>query len=595
MVESVRHLSNHIVEEYEDEFIHVGRAHLGVYNRGKQPVFSPDGAAAIVAEGMVYPWGDDGEHPSGWIGKLLESYAQKGDEAFAQLNGSFSAVVFDRVGRKVSIVSDRFGTRPIYYWVQGGDFAFASEAKAILKHPLFIKKLNRVAISKFFRYGKLSVFGDDTWFQGVFSLPPATVLTFDGERTRQSRYWDLSYSPDRGTSADAHAKRLAALLRDAMELRTSNPGLRYSVALSGGLDSRAVLAAAGRRRSVGAYTFGIRGSHELAIASKVARAAGAEHLVCTFDQETTARYAEQVVWLSDGFDVLGITFLLLADERLAGRFDVSIDGFALDLTLGGSFLRKKIVEAKDAGSLEKILHGRFAVFSEAEMNRLFTRPLLDQMGDSAERSFHEIVSQARGDSIADRADYFALRTRVRNFTIMGHVLSRNYFEDAFPTLDNGFIDALTKVPAELRFQYVVYRKFLKTLDAKLSGIQYELTGMSPNRPYLMWELGRAFDKAIRTFNFMLLKGTRGRASRPYLNSYVDVSGALRTSRSWKDLVSKTLANRNSLMYTYGIINREFVLGLVRQHSAGTRDNREKITYLMNFELLLRLFFAEGID
>jgi hypothetical protein len=205
------------------------------------------------------------------------------------------------------------------------------------------------------------------------------------------------------------------------------------------------------------------------------------------------------------------------------------------------------------------------------------------------------VSQAKGDSIADRADYFALRTRVRNFTIMGHVLSRNYFEDTFPTLDNDFIDAVTKVPAELRFRYVVYRSFLKRLDGRLARIQYELTGMSPNRPYFMWELGRAFDKAIRTFNSALLKGTKGRASRAYLNSYVDVSGALRTSRSWKELVSKTLASGDSLMYAYGIINREFVLQLVRQHSTGARDNREKITYLINFELLLRLFFADGID
>jgi len=603
MADQLKHLPTHLREDYRDELMRISRVHLGVFNREQQPLFCSDGSMGIVGDGMVYGHGaaarSEGQQeagpPGGWLRDVVQSFRERGNQTFVDLNGSFSLVIFDKREESVHVVSDRFSTRPIYYWHRGKEFAFASEPKAILRYPPYLKKLNLVAVTKFFRYGRLCLFGDDTWFEGILGVAPGSVLTFHGGEVSIEKYWDLGYRADRRSSPDDFADRLASSFRRAVRVRTSQPGVRYSVALSGGLDSRSVLAACREQDNVTAYTFAAPRTREAAIASKVARACRTKHSICYIDPDTTARYAEDVVWLSDGQEVIGITFLLNADERLNGSFDVSIDGFALDLTLGGSFLRGSIMDAKTFPELASILDGRFAVFRDGEMKAAFEPEFLSRLGGDARKDFLETIGRSAGDTIPDKADYFALRTRVRNFTIMGHVLSRSYFEDTIPTLDNDFMAVVTSIPPSLRYHYHAYRRFLKKLDPSVARIQYERSGMSPNRPYSLWMVGVAIDRAFKMWDDYVYRLSRGRIRRFQTNAYLDLSGTLRQSGAWKDLMARTLLNKDSLMYAYGIVRRDYVLGLVSGHMTGRRDNREKILYLITFELILRRFFPSKND
>jgi asparagine synthase (glutamine-hydrolysing) len=597
MAEQLRHRPTHLREDYKDDLVMISRVHLGVFNRDQQPFFSSDGSVGIVGDGMAYGRTGGGNAAAGrsgaWLRDVAQSFREEGPKAIAGLNGSFSLVIFDREKESVHVVTDRFATRAIYYWHQGGEFAFSSEPKAILKYPSYRKKLSLVAATKFFRYGRLCLFGDTTWFEGISGIFPGSILTYHDGECRVEKYWDLDYRPDLTSTAEEFGERLASSFRKAVKARTSEPGLRYSVALSGGLDSRSVLGACEGKENVTAYTFAAKGTREASIASKVARACGVRHSVCYIDPDRTAAYAEDAVWLSDGQEVVGITFLLDADERLNGSFDVSIDGFALDLSLGGSFLRGSIMDAKGIPELASILDGRFAVFSDAQMKSAFTPAFLAGLGGEARRQFLEAVRNSAGATIPDKADYFALRTRVRNFTIMGHVLSRSYFEDTIPTVDNDFMAVVTSVPPSLRYHYRAYREFLRKLDPRLAAIQYERSGMSPNRDYRLWMVGVAIDRAFKVWDDAVYRLTRGRISRFQTNAYLDLSGTLRKSPSWRSLVRRTLVARASLMYSYGIVNRDYVVGLVDDHMTGRRDNREKILYLITFELILRRFFPDG--
>ncbi len=599
MAEAVRRSPHHLREDYRDDLLRVSHVHLGFFSPGTQPVFTRDGTLGAMAEGMVYdeagrPGQGDDADPERWLREVAESFSREGAKAFAKLNGSYSFVIFDRKQGRVCLVSDRFSTRPLYYWHGGSELVFATEPKAILEHPSYVKKFNMVAFEKFFRYGRLCIFGDDTWFDGIRGLQPGSVLAFHEGEVSLERYWDLDYHADHNSTPEEFSERLVGTFRRAVKMRTDDRRLRYSVALSGGLDSRAVLAACRGNDRVTAYTFAARGTKEAAIASKVARAGGTKHTICYVSPDQTARYAEDVVSLSDGHEVVGITFLLLADERLDRSFDVSLDGFALDLTLGGSFLRGNTMKAKSKPELAAMLDRKFSVFSDSEMNAAFTPEFLARLDNTASRDFQRLIGESRGETVADQADYFALRTRVRNFTIMGHVLSRNYFEDTIPTLDNDFMDVITSIPVSLRFRYAVYKKFLKKLDPSLAGIAYERTGLSPTRPFVVWMTGIVLERAFKVRDEMLLRASGGRIRRFQKNAYVDLSGALRSSRAWRDLISHTLVNRESLMYRHGVARREYVLKLIDAHLRGTRDTREKLLYLITFELILRRFFPEGV-
>ena len=606
MAEDLVHLPSHKKEVYHGSVLDVGRVHLGIFNREPQPVFGSGKTSGIVGEGMVY-YADPGPpskqagvgYSTGWLGRVLASFQDKGAQALTELNGSFSFVIFDEADEAVHLVGDRFGTRPLHYWTKGKELAFATEAKAILDYPLYSKKLNPEAPKKFFRYGRLGIWGNETWFEGIQVLPPGSVLTWREGRTDIVQYWDVNYREDGDAGEDAMSERLAAAFRRAVALRTRDKTLRYSVGLSGGLDSRAVLAACAGREDITTYTFGIRGFYELAIAGRVARAARAPHMVCAFTPEEETKFVEEVIELSDGAELIGLSFIVLADKKFQGSVDVALDGIALEL-LSGNFvatkatpLTEKIIDAKSPSQLAEVLEHKWAVFGKEELRLLLYPEFVGTGEQSVEAAFLRMVSQSKGSTMPDKADYFAIKTRER-FLNMGHVLTRNYFEDSVPALDNGFIDVITRIPVEMRYHHRVYRKFLRSLSRELSDIPYTRTGLSPNRGETMWLIGTVLTSAPNRASRTLARASRGRIVLPTPMGYVDFSASLRRSACWRDLMGRTVANKNSLMYEYNIVRKDYVDRLVRDHMNGRRDNRERIHYLITFELTLRRFFSDGI-
>ena len=393
MAAEVKHFPHHKVESQYGERLNIARVHLAILNPGQQPAKSASGATLVFGEGMAY--GGSGAGTNTWLERLAEDFEVRREKALKDLNGSFSLVIVESGKGLVHLVSDRYGSRPMYYWSNGVVTVFGSEPKAILRHPGYRKRLNMVAMSKFLRYGRLCLFGNDTWFEGVLAIPPGTVLTVEKGSASSSQYWDLEYAPDEGENLDGITERLVRSFREAVRIRTSNEGLRYSVALSGGLDSRAVLAGGAGQSKLTTYTMGVERSRELGIARRVANRAGVEHMVVPSDPESTAARAPDVVSLSDGMEVVGISFLLHSDEKLRGRIDVSLDGFALDLTLGGSFLRKSTMDARGVSELASLLDAKFTVFGDKELKKLVTPAFLSMMGDCATGEFRALVKIGR--------------------------------------------------------------------------------------------------------------------------------------------------------------------------------------------------------
>ncbi|MBX5321182.1 MAG: hypothetical protein QHH12_06095 [Candidatus Bathyarchaeota archaeon] len=118
---------------------------------------------------------------------IVHAYEERGNEAFRDLNGSFCLVISDAKVPKVLLVTDRFGTRPIYYAFMDGEIVFSSHCRAILEYP-FPRKLNFKTLVSFLYYGKLGILGDETWFEGINLVPSASVLTFTGKGLTLEKY-----------------------------------------------------------------------------------------------------------------------------------------------------------------------------------------------------------------------------------------------------------------------------------------------------------------------------------------------------------------------------------------------------------------------
>lgn len=167
--------------------------------------------------------------------------------ALNKLNGCFAFILYDRNNKKLYIVRDPLGEKQIVYCrVKNGDWVFASEAKAIFKHPLVIKEPN---IDRFISDLVFKFFSDkkETYFKNIFYFPVGHYLVFDLSKKEGEpkfrKYWDIGnciintkYSR---YDIQSIVNRLNELLIDSVRLRMDS-NCEIGSILSGGVDSSTI-------------------------------------------------------------------------------------------------------------------------------------------------------------------------------------------------------------------------------------------------------------------------------------------------------------------------------------------------------------------
>lgn len=514
---------------------------------------------------------------------LVHGYEAYGIQIFQKLNGSFSAVIWDKNERRLLLVTDRFGSRPLYYAIKDGELIFSSHVRAILQYPNFPKRLNELALVKFLMFGKIGILGEDTWFEGIKLIPPACIFHFSPDEIKIDKYWDLEYAAD--LSEDEAVNKLVRTFIKAVNTRAESIAEGLFVMLSGGLDSRSVLGALNNknRDKTVAVTFGSKYSGDVIIARKVASKLGVKHMVLKYDPDELAKYAEETVYLSDGQDTVSVAFIPYVARKLKSLgFKVYLQGFMFDLLLGGSFMHRKIFRCKSDTDLINLLYESSYVFTLSELKKILNPNLNDKI-KVVTREFMDLVKKSKGDYYANKSDYFFINTRVRRYTLMGSVINRHFFEELLPTIDNEVIDVIRRIPPKLRVKHGIYRKFLMQLSLELSRIPYQKTLLPPFIPQKLWVPTGLIKRAINVLKKFGLK---------FEHEYFDFNEALRKCPSWRELIANTLFNEESLIYKQGYLNKDKIEELVNEHING-KNYGEKLAFLMTTELILRLFLKEN--
>ena len=263
---------------------------------GHQPMASASGRYVIIFNGEVYNFeriraellregmsaGEfRGHSDTEVILAAVEKWGVRG--AVERFVGMFAFALWDRVERRLHLVRDRVGVKPLYYGHSGGAFLFGSELKALRAFPGFDCEIDRDALAAYMRYNyvpaPLSI------YRGISKLPPATILTINAiGGVSEERYWEPPRLEKqarhfRGSEAEC-IDQLDALLRDAVQLRMISD-VPLGVFLSGGIDSSTVTALMQAQSSTAVRTFTIgfreESYNEAAHAREVARHLGTEH------------------------------------------------------------------------------------------------------------------------------------------------------------------------------------------------------------------------------------------------------------------------------------------------------------------------------
>jgi asparagine synthase (glutamine-hydrolysing) len=262
---------------------------------GAQPMVSSCGRCIITYNGEIFNAGElrpeleaKGRRFRGHSDTevIVEACAEWGVQATVKrLIGMFAFGVWDRRERRLSLVRDRLGIKPLYWGKVGGRLVFASELKAFEVLPGWQRELNRDALASYLRLAYVP--GPISIYRGIFKLMPGHIAVVDANGDVQSSaYWSLAEAAERGKAApldigdNQACDMLEASLGDAVGRRLV-ADVPLGAFLSGGIDSSLVAAMMRVKSNAPVRTYSIgfdeRGYNEAPHASAVAAHLGTEH------------------------------------------------------------------------------------------------------------------------------------------------------------------------------------------------------------------------------------------------------------------------------------------------------------------------------
>ena len=237
---------------------------------GDQPISNEDGRYWVVQNGEIfnYPELRDELAAKGHrfatasdTEVIAHAYEEWGEGCLERFEGEFAFAVWDRASRTAFLARDAFGIRPLFLTEAGGEVAFASEAKALLRHPAVERRLDPTALVETFTLWAPQA--HRSAFAGIRELPPGhCVRVSERGLGPLVPWWDVRFGPregalpERGAPRGELAERLLELLDDATRLRL-RADVPVGVYLSGGLDSSSVVALARRHARGPLHAFGV--------------------------------------------------------------------------------------------------------------------------------------------------------------------------------------------------------------------------------------------------------------------------------------------------------------------------------------------------
>jgi asparagine synthase (glutamine-hydrolysing) len=294
-----------------DEYAALAHRRLSIVDlgNGQQPMCNEDGSVWIVFNGEVYNHQDlrlrleargHRYRTHSDTETIIHAYEEWGDDCVHEFRGMFAFAIWDAPKRRLLLVRDRLGVKPLYYHVEGDTIAFGSEIKALLQHPAVRREWNPDALDAFLAFQYVPSPG--SIYRHISKLPAAHLMVVEQGRVSMRRYWSLRFT---GTPAKV---REDELLDQLDELVTESVGLRLlsdvplGAFLSGGIDSSIVVAAMAKRSAGRVVTtsvgFAEQAFNELEYARIVAEHLGTER----HEQIVTPDIADLLPTLAWHFD-----------------------------------------------------------------------------------------------------------------------------------------------------------------------------------------------------------------------------------------------------------------------------------------------------
>ena len=331
------------------DHVSLGHRRLSIIDlseNGRQPMFNEDGSVVVVFNGEIYNFAElrsELEHKGHVFSSrsdtevIIHGYEEWGLGSIDRLRGMFAYALYDLKRKRLLLVRDRIGIKPIYYHYQDGKLRFASEIKAILEDPQVERRVNFQALYDYL--GFEFVPAPHTMFDNINKLPAGHYLLLENDEVSIEQYWDLSLQKDDSiTSFEEAVEKMRDHLDHAVKSHLVSD-VPLGVFLSGGLDSSCIVALMRRHISGSLKTFTIgyedKSFSELDYAEIVANHCHTDHKVLMLDT-LRPEYVEQTLYhLDEPMTDLSTVPLYLLCKQAREHVTVCLSGEGADESFAG--------------------------------------------------------------------------------------------------------------------------------------------------------------------------------------------------------------------------------------------------------------------
>ena len=597
---------------------------------GQQPLSNEDGTAWITFNGEIYNHADVRAeleaHGHRYRTKsdtetIVHAYEQWGEACVDRFRGMFAFAIWDAPRKRLLLVRDRLGIKPLY-WARTGDaLLFASEIKAILASDLVQAQPNYAVLPEVLSTRYTS--GSDTLFKGINKLLPGHLLVFEQGETTIRQYWDLprregspkglryrtgetrDVRPNGGSAGlqacTAPVARFRELLEESVRRRLMSD-VPLGMFLSGGIDSSAIAAIMARMIDRPLQTFSVafkdRAFNELEYAREVARAIDADSHEIVIDDRDFFGALPKLVWHEDEPIAHTSSVPLYFVSKLAREHvTVVLTGEGSDELLAGYGKYPRVAFNWRAGTVyervmppalrHSIAHGIVPRLPRA-LARYATRSFL-AMDRSPEAMFFDNFASIR---LGDQQRLLAPDFRAAVTRQSAYDPSMSYFNALNGT--STFLDRLLYTDIKTYLVELLMKQdqmsMATSIESRVPFLDHKLVEYAAALPD-DWKLqGWTTKRVLRE----AMKGLLPESilNRPKMGFPVPFAGW--TRGAWNGVVREVLLDRRSR--ERGLIDPMAVDRLLRDHRMGRTEGGDRLWTLLNLELWHRTFIDhEGVQ
>lgn len=299
--------------------------------------------ASLASEGVRFNGHSDTE-------VVLKAFIRYGEDCAKLFNGIFAFAIWDSTKRKLFLCRDRIGVKPLFYSFADGGIIFASEIKALLKHPAVKPVITTEGVMDIMLIGPAKRVGGGV-FRDISEIPPAHYAFFDSDGFTMMRYWELKAQPHEESFEETSA-HVRELITDAVT-RQLVSDVPLCCFLSGGLDSSVISAIAAKefaKRGETLHTWSIdyKDNHKNFKASsfqpdedapwikRMAEFIGSVHTDVVLDTPALTAALDEAVLARDLPGMADVdSSLYLFCKEIKKKFPVALSGECADEIFGG--------------------------------------------------------------------------------------------------------------------------------------------------------------------------------------------------------------------------------------------------------------------